>query len=121
MFKRPLALGLLYMISLPLAAAPVDSQAWQDSMMQQVPKFFCQPKSYFRQCFSITASACNEASNSLTQRCLKDLNIKSAQLTLEQSQRLGAELGTCVGQAFDKQFASQSISSDNCRNPSNWH
>ena len=83
---------------------------------------FCQSEAYYRQCFSISASQCEETAKSVTKVCLEksDTDIPDPLEQPADGSRWGNIVGRCAGIEFEAAQAEAKQHTARCENAENW-
>lgn len=100
----------------------VSKSDWVNAMSTALPTHFCKPKSFFRQCYSVTATECELVAASATRICLNK-NKNAIPNTLEQPKdgtHWGTIVGKCAGEAYSNSFSTKYIKNIKCSNVNNW-
>ncbi|MCG7965234.1 MAG: hypothetical protein JAY73_05930 [Candidatus Thiodiazotropha taylori] len=115
-------LGALFIASLPTHAQEVPKERWVNAMKTAIPAYFCQEAQYFRQCFNVTITECEEVAASATRICLNDLNAQFPNILVQPRDGTlwGNKVGTCAGTAYETSLIEKRISNKKCNNISNW-
>jgi len=103
-------------------AAEVKKADWVEGMKTVVPTMFCAPAMYFRQCFSVSATECEETSASATRVCLDKHKSEIPEILVQpkDGSRLGMIIGQCAGTAYEISLKKKRISNAKCNDPNNW-
>jgi len=122
---RALRIALLLSIGLwcgAASAAEVARSVWIEKMETVLPTLFCQPESFFRQCFTLTAAQCEETAASTARVCLKKLSPKMPDpLVLpDDGQKWGTEVGKCAGESYEIANHKKKKQTAKCNDPSAW-
>jgi hypothetical protein len=102
--KWLLSIGLFILIaSTSIMADEVSKDDWINGMSTAVPAYFCKADQYFRQCFKVTQTECEETALSTTRICLAENKDKiPARLRQpEDGTRWGTVIGGCAGTAYE--------------------
>jgi hypothetical protein len=121
--KWPLSIGLFILIaSTSIMANEVSKNDWINGMSTAVPAYFCKADQYFRQCFKVTQTECEETALSTTRICLAENKDKiPARLRQpEDGTRWGTVIGSCAGTAYEIALQKKRISNSKCNNPDSW-
>jgi hypothetical protein len=91
-------------------------------MSTALPAYFCQPSQYFRQCFRVAASECEEVAASATRVCLDKhkADIPAVLVQPKDGTRLGNLIGSCAGGTYEVVLAKKRLSNAKCNDPANW-
>lgn len=114
---------LSFLVISPLAhAVDVTKDQWIAAMKTALPTAFCSSAQYFRQCFDVTATECEETAISATRICLQDFSSQiPAVLHQPQDGTLwGTKVGECAGNAYELALIKKKISNAKCNDPANW-
>jgi len=119
--------GILLVIFVLLAStlahsAEVSKEAWIESMSTALPTALCQSAQYFRQCFDVSQTECEETAVSATRICLQKYEDKIPN-TLVQPQdgtQWGTIIGRCAGEAYEIALRKKRISNQKCNDPNSW-
>jgi hypothetical protein len=103
-------------------ATEVAKAEWLSAMSTAVPTSFCQPKQYFRQCFSVSAEECEQVAASSTRTCLEKHKSAIPEILVQPADgtRFGTVVGACAGSTYEITLTSKRISSAKCNDPNNW-
>ena len=119
--------NILFIIFLLLTSASanpeeVSKDVWIDSMSTVLPTAFCQPDQYFRQCFDISQTECEETAISATRICLQKYKDKIPNILIQPKDGAywGRIIGSCAGEAYEMAFLKKRISNKRCNDPNNW-
>ncbi len=85
------------------AKCQIEKKAWVELMAAMMPAVMCKEGSAFRQCLEVTQTSCIDATLTLTQSCLQDLNIPE-RFEKSDSPKWGGMLGACVGGKLSSKF-----------------
>ena len=110
------------LISTSANSAEVSKEAWINSMSTALPTAFCQTNQYFRQCFNVSQTECEETAMSATRVCLKKYKDKIPD-TLTQPKDgtyWGRIVGRCAGEAYEITLLKKRISNQRCNDPNSW-
>lgn len=122
-FKRSLFIAVsIAIVPVTACANEISREDWINSMSATLPALFCQPEMYFRQCFNVTQTKCEETALSVTRICLEKNKDKIPE-TLQQPQdgtSWGTVVGACAGESFELVLQKNRISNQKCDDPSNW-
>lgn len=122
-FKRSLFIAVsVAVVPVSASASEISREDWMDSMSIALPAIFCQPEMYFRQCFDVTQTKCEETAVSVTRICLEK-NKEKIPETLQQPQdgtSWGRVIGACAGESFELVLQKDRISNQKCDDPGNW-
>jgi len=110
------------LFSMPTQAETVDKKTWVDAMETALPAYFCKSDSYFRQCFSVSASQCEETASSVTRLCLAKSSAEIPDLLVQPTDgsHWGREVGRCAGIAYEAALIQNKVKSNLCANAENW-
>ncbi|MDM8565893.1 hypothetical protein QUF74_09600 [Candidatus Halobeggiatoa sp. HSG11] len=100
----------------------VTKEQWVSVMKTRLPAHFCQAEQYFRQCFNVVATECEEVAASTMNICLSELNnqIPNVLIQPKDGSLWGTKVGSCAGIAYETSLIKKRISNDKCNNISNW-
>ena len=117
-------LVVIFVVLISATANPgeVSKEAWIDSMSTALPTAFCQPDQYFRQCFDVSQTECEETAMSATRVCLQKYKDKIPN-TLTQPKDgayWGRIVGSCAGEAYEMTLLKKRISNKRCNDLNNW-
>jgi len=103
-------------------ATEVSKAEWMKAMSTALPAHFCQPTQYFRQCFSVTQSECEQAALSATRVCLEKHKSEIPEVLVQprDGARLGTIVGSCSGATYESNLIKKRISNASCANPANF-
>lgn len=112
----------LFLVSPLSHAVDVTKDQWITAMKTALPTAFCNSAQYFRQCFEVTATECEETAASATRVCLNKFSgqIPSILHQPQDGTEWGAKVGECAGNAYGVALTSKKISNARCNNPANW-
>ena len=115
-------IGLALVFSSQVDALEVSKDQWVDSMKTELPVMFCKPAGFYKQCFCITATECEEAAVSAVRSCLSDLDSKIPDLLVQpkDGRYWSEKVGACGGAAYELSLKEKRISSEKCNNQNNW-
>jgi hypothetical protein len=103
-------------------SAEVSKDAWINSMSTALPTAFCQADQYFRHCFDVSQTECEETAMSATRVCLQKYQDKIPG-TLTQPKDgtyWGRIIGSCAGEAYEITLRKKRISNQRCNDPNSW-
>jgi len=91
-------------------------------MTSALPAAFCESKQYFRQCFSITATQCEETALSVTRICLNKYksDLPDVLVQPKDGTHWGSIVGRCAGETYETVLIKKRINSQKCNDPGNW-
>jgi hypothetical protein len=119
--------NILVMIFVLLTSASAHPQevtkdVWIESMSTALPTAFCQRDQYFRQCFDISQTECEETAMSATRVCLQKYKDKIPNILIQPKDGTywGGIVGGCAGEAFQATLLKKRISSKRCNDPNSW-
>jgi hypothetical protein len=122
--KWSLSVGLFIILiaSTSIAANEVSRDDWTNRLATAFPVYVCQANQYFRQCFNVTQTECEETALSAIRTCLAQNKDKiPTRISLpEEGTRLGTVIGACAGTAYEAVLQKKRISNSKCNNPENW-
>jgi hypothetical protein len=113
---------ILLLFSGSAASQEIEKKQWIDSMSIVLPTKMCQSGQYFRECFSIPQTECEEVAHSATRICLKEKaeEMPSPLKQPEDGSHWGWIIGVCAGNGYEITLENSRIDSDRCNNPPNW-
>ena len=102
-------------------AGEASKEDWTSYMSTTFPTTLCQLP-FYRQCFDVTQSECEEAVLSATIECIEEYedDIPDVLNQPNDGTYWGKIIGRCVGEAYLSEFEESLISSEKCNNPANW-
>lgn len=111
----------------PTATPPrtwsVTRPYWKTYMLKALPPELCKDKSYFRECFTITAEICNTEATKATSTCIKEQE-KGYPDPFNQpddGRKYGRKLGECTGLKFEMALAGKrNTANKDCNDPTKW-
>jgi len=112
----------VFLISASANSAEVSKEAWINSMSTVLPTAFCQADQYFRQCFDVSQTECEETAMSATRVCLQKYKDKIPD-TLTQPKDgtyWGRIIGRCAGESYEITLRKKRISNQKCNDSNNW-
>jgi len=119
--------GILVVIFVLLMSASANSveiskEAWMDSMSTVLPTALCQADQYFRQCFDVSQTECEETATSATRVCLQKYKDKIPNTLVQPRDGAywGSLVGACAGEAYEVTLQKKRISNQKCDDPNNW-
>ncbi len=119
--------NILVVILILLISASADSQEvtkdiWIDRMSAALPTAFCQRDQYFRQCFDVSQTDCEETAISATRVCLQKYKdtIPNVLIQPKDGNYWGRIIGSCAGEAYEMTLVKKRISNKRCNDPNNW-
>jgi hypothetical protein len=122
LMKWPLSILFVLIASSAIRANEVSKDDWISGMSTALPAYFCKADQYFRQCFKVTQTECEETALSSTRICLaqnKD-KIPARLKQPEDGAQWGNEIGSCAGSTYEITLQKKRISNVKCNNPDNW-
>lgn len=106
-------------LSIPTVSQAIEvSQAdWIKGMTTALPAMMCKEKSYFRNCYAVTAQECEKTALSATHICLEKNKDKMPTVfnQPEDGTNWGFIVGGCAGKNYDATFKSKKVNSDQCQ------
>ncbi len=114
--------AILATVSFPLFAVEVAKEDWLGSMKSALPVAFCQSQQYFRQCFEVTATECEDVAAASTRVCLKQFEdqIPNVLVQPKDGTHWGTKVGECAGKAYEATLSKKRISNSRCNDLNNW-
>jgi hypothetical protein len=119
--RAPVLVWILLTVSLA-NADDIPKDDWIDKMSTILPTAFCQPHQYFRQCFDVSQTECEETAMSAVRICLgknKD-KMPSVFVQPQDGRYWGRIVGSCAGGAYEITLRKKRISNRRCNDPNNW-
>ena len=121
---KKILICILISVSLPtlVSAQEVAKEQWVAGMQTALPAHFCQAAQYFRQCFKVTATECEEVSASTTRICLSELSNQIPNVLVQPKDGTfwGTKVGSCAGTAYEYALIKKRISNARCNNVNSW-
>lgn len=113
---------LLLIVASNTFAAEVTKEAWIDGMATGLPAYQCQAEKYFRQCFKVDATKCEEVMTSTTRLCLDKERGKIPDLLNkpQDGSKWGRVVGMCAGQSYELALIKSRINNAKCNSIENW-
>ena len=110
------------LVSIPAHSVEVSKEAWIDSMSSALPTAFCQSGQYFRQCFDVSQTECEETAASAARVCLQKYkdNIPGTLIQPKDGNYWGTVIGRCAGEAYAITLQKKRISNQKCNDPNSW-
>jgi len=121
--KSCVSIGFLFLIgSTSVMANEITKDDWINSMSTALPAYLCKAEQYFRQCFNVTQTECEETILSTTRICLEKNkeNMPNRLRQPEDGTKWGNIIGTCAGSAYEVALQKKRINNGKCNNPDNW-
>ena len=121
--KLFISIGLLLLIGSTSAMAnEISKDDWINGMSTALPAYLCKAEQYFRQCFNVTQTECEETTLSTTRICLakNKEKIPNRLRQPEEGTHWGNIIGTCAGSAYAIALQNKRINNSKCNNPNNW-
>lgn len=117
--QRRTVIALILMTGTAIASTEttVPKGSYLQVAQERLPITFCNKDSYFRSCFTISETECQNIAAKATASCLE-------QYTGEIPQRLkhpqdtagwGAKLGACAGAILEKELKNKVVANENCK------
>lgn len=117
-------LVVIFVLFTSIAANPeeVSKDVWIDRMSAALPTAFCQRDQYFRQCFDVSQTECEETAMSATRVCLQKYKDKIPNILVQPQDGAywGRTIGSCAGEAYEMTLLKKRISNKRCNDPNNW-
>jgi len=112
----------ILLISASANSAEVSKEAWLNSMSTILPTAFCQANQYFRQCFDVSQTECEETAMSATRICLQKHKDEIPETLTQPNDGAywGRIVGRCAGEAYAITLRKKRISDQKCNDPNNW-
>ncbi len=122
MIKAIKLLPLFLCLSWQVPAQGVSKSLWIKGMSNKLPAMFCESEQYFRQCYQVTATKCEEVATSITRTCLNKFSSRMpAQFTTrEEGERWGRIVGECAGEGYGRILRKEFINTQKCNDPRAW-
>lgn len=124
LLKRSLLTIALFLValSLPAHAAKIDKSDWIKAMTSTLPSAFCQPGTFYQQCFNINSRECEKIVTSSTKACLDKNEYKiPSELTRPWDKRIwNTIINVCVSRAYEAALPAGRIHNKKCDDPGNW-
>lgn len=116
------ALCLLPGLASPVYSQEVPRDAWSAHMESLVPSLFCKDDGYFRSCFRLSPSQCNESATRFTADCLAQYERRIPDVLRQpgDGNRWGQVVGSCAGVLFEAEHEESKILSDKCMDARQW-
>jgi len=90
-------------------------------MQSVLPSIFCKDKSYFRECFKVTARECEDEAIRVTRVCLQSKKTDiEANLKKDGGKAWGEKVGECAGQAYEISLKDKRTDTPKCNDIANW-
>jgi len=111
--------AMMLIASSAQAQNQVTAEAWLDTMLNELPGFFCQDDEYFMQCFDVDQAECRTISKEQAQRCIDEMagQLPALLNMPDDGRKWGSDLGRCAGIGYDLALAERKSASPRC-NPS---
>ena len=100
----------------------VDRDVWTNAFEAALPVALCKNGSYFRACFPISQTECEQTMASATRVCTGKVR-KQLPLKLHQPDdgtAWGQRIGGCAGTTYDAVMAQKKIHDAKCDDPNAW-
>ena len=119
--KAAVFLGALA-IAASAQANEISKGQWIEGMKTALPTAFCSSAQYFRQCFDVTATQCEEVAASATRVCLSDIEQQLPNVLVQPQDGYywGTKVGECAGTTYELTLISQRVNSDICNDVTAW-
>ncbi|MEM9067583.1 MAG: hypothetical protein AAGE52_03725 [Myxococcota bacterium] len=105
----------------PAPGMGITRDAWIAQMRVRVPRMFCAPDQFFRQCFRIDEAQCVEEATTTTNACLEQhQGSLPDRLGPQEGAHWGQVVGSCSGTQFEASLLSVRISNPRCNDVRNW-
>jgi hypothetical protein len=108
----------------PPSETSVPKEKWMDAMTTAMPTMLCNPKGFFRSCYSHSEDECLDQASRATKACLIKMGneIPSALKQPEDGESWGKKVGTCTGETMEISLASEKkkINTAECNDASKW-
>jgi hypothetical protein len=113
---------LVLLISASANPVEISKETWIDSMSTALPTVFCQPDQYFRQCFDVSQTECEEIAMSATRVCLQKYKdeIPNTLIQPKDGAYWGRIIGSCAGEAYEMTLLKKRTSNKRCNDLNNW-
>ncbi len=100
----------------------VSKAVWIDRMFTGLPTAFCQRDQYFRQCFDVSQTECEETAMSASRVCLQKYKDQIPDIFIQPKDGTywGRIIGSCAGEAYEMTLLKKRISNKRCNDPNNW-
>ncbi len=119
--------SILFVIFVLLTSASanpeeVSKDVWIDRMSTALPTAFCQRDQYFRQCFDVSQTECEETAMSASRVCLQKYKDQIPDIFIQPKDGTywGRIIGSCAGEAYEMTLLKKRISNKRCNDPNNW-
>jgi hypothetical protein len=117
-----LVVVLVFLIPASANSQEVSKEAWIESVSTALPTAFCRSDLYFRQCFDVSQTECEETAMSATRVCLQKYKNKIPNTLVQpkDGSYWGNIIGACAGEAYEITLQKKRISNKRCNDPNNW-
>ena len=91
-------------------------------LREGLARTFCEEKTFFRKCFSISNELCEKTTKEGLESCLKQLETKLPEKLKQpdEGESWGQQFGACTGKFFETTLEKSKIESADCKNPDKW-
>lgn len=111
--------GLLTISAVASTTPSAAEYKWDSKSEATFVRMMCADGEYFRECFSSTQRACEQALKAEARSCDAALT-PAKRKTFTSEVPLFAEIGLCVGQGIEKKWRDRKASSSKCDHKENW-
>ena len=102
-----------------LAGCKQSREKWIEKFEAAMPDALCESHQYFRQCFEIDEATCKRTAAEEVHKCMSTVTIP-AELDRDDGGRLGQQIGSCAGSAFERALIAKRRNTAECNDPSHW-
>ena len=120
--KNVLVLVALTLLSSGGYSQEVPRASWISHMESLFPAHMCREGQYFRDCFEVTASECNQSLTDLVSTCMQQYEDQIPEV-LNQPQdgtKWGGIVGGCAGSLYDLDNKAAKKDTAKCNDPTAW-
>lgn len=115
-------LALAAAIPATVHAQEVPREQWLDAMTTSIPTYFCQSGQYFRECFGVSATECEDIALSGTRVCISQFENQIPEVLRHpvDVRAWGTRIGNCAGTSYEAALLDKRLSNPKCNDPRNW-
>lgn len=121
-FKFPICALASLILCATAHSQTVQKHDWLDQMPTALPVAFCQPNTWYRQCFSVTAQRCEQVAASASRVCASKHSGDMPDVLQQpvDGRKWGEIIGNCAGTTYASTLQSEFLRTDKCSNSNNW-